>query len=495
MLKNLFSGNLDRSQFLLRYLLSIFTFIFLTGAFLSLSKNNTSLQNSQMLGVIFIFLIILIYQLTVYVRRLRDAGQSPFWALLIFFIPVNPLFLILLLLIPSKQTELTPEISPKHKKVLFFGNIFLIILVTFGIYLMIFTDIFFNPNSQPPANTLTGITLSPTPTPKLKSSLIIFMDSLGKIMISFKDSDEITEQQDGSYLLDKMNKKLYFTYYPSKNNLLPKLNTHKDSDGNNAGQGCFLSEDKINIADYEFQKQYCYYNPINLTKSGDYDIKISSINQTNCIGFLNRVNNSISALKISGEGSLGSDYCQDFGQLTDLKIELNDPFVLSKESLVGIWHGCPMMPDNWCDHYNFYSSGKYSYYPEIICTMDGYKESGTWSYQNNILELQTITHTVLEDGISYPNANCPDKKMIIYESAKEVLLSTPKTNKFEIVVIDKSMKSKINIGGGKEIEEIINPKEIWWYTGILLKQQGFWKFSDDPTTYYEKNEFPEPTGF
>ncbi len=103
-MKSLFQGYLNRREFITKFVISVV--IFVAGVFLLnlVSKSIQSVANSYMIVFLFMFLVVEIYGLSLYVRRLRDAGKSPFLALITIIVPLQSLFFLYVLLIPSRKT-------------------------------------------------------------------------------------------------------------------------------------------------------------------------------------------------------------------------------------------------------------------------------------------------------------------------------------------------------------------------------------------------------
>lgn len=107
MLKNLFLGRLNRKQFLVRLILSIFVFLAFIVLLSLASKAYASVRDSYMVGFLSLFFAAYIYQVSIYVKRLRDSGGSLFLIILTFIPLVNFLSLLYLLFAPSKESGST----------------------------------------------------------------------------------------------------------------------------------------------------------------------------------------------------------------------------------------------------------------------------------------------------------------------------------------------------------------------------------------------------
>lgn len=91
-----------------------------------------------------------------------------------------------------------------------------------------------------------------------------------------------------------------------------------DSDGLNAGQGNKLLDQAELINGTNYRKFVYYYNPIDITNSGKYDDKISSIFSTQCVAFLD---GGVVVMISPVGGSDGSNGCQ-FVKDSNLKLNL-----------------------------------------------------------------------------------------------------------------------------------------------------------------------------
>lgn len=127
--------------------------------------------------------------------------------------------------------------------------------------------------------------VSPTRQNTLGSKKLDFNN--GQIVFSFSSEIDIPPKKisENVYELEiGLIRSYSITYYKSKQELLPKVNFSKDSDGENAGQGCYFDEtSKVSINNYDFKQVICYHNPINLTKSGKHIPSISSISKKECV--------------------------------------------------------------------------------------------------------------------------------------------------------------------------------------------------------------------
>ncbi len=103
MIKNLFQGCLTRKMYFVRYVISIICFMAGLWLLNLVAQHNAGVADSYMVGFFFLFLVVYVYQLSMDIRRLRDAGQSPFWAILTIIVPLRLFFFIYLLLVPSKR--------------------------------------------------------------------------------------------------------------------------------------------------------------------------------------------------------------------------------------------------------------------------------------------------------------------------------------------------------------------------------------------------------
>lgn len=117
MLNNLFQGRLSRFEFLMRYFLCLFVFIISVVVLNYVSNASISVKDSYMLVFLFLFLVTFIYQLSIYVRRLRDSGQPMLLLLLLLIIPLSFLLFLYLLFVPSKENGSANQISSENKTI------------------------------------------------------------------------------------------------------------------------------------------------------------------------------------------------------------------------------------------------------------------------------------------------------------------------------------------------------------------------------------------
>lgn len=109
MLRNIFTGELNRTQFLIRYLISIILGISVVVILVLISKSSASYQGSAFMLMLIVFsVLVYIYQLSLYVRRLRNIGISVFFVFLSLIPLINFLLLLYLLFAPGK-TELAQQ--------------------------------------------------------------------------------------------------------------------------------------------------------------------------------------------------------------------------------------------------------------------------------------------------------------------------------------------------------------------------------------------------
>lgn len=101
---NIFAGKLSRKQFLIRFITTIVSFIVIAVILNTLAKDTVVYQGPYyVLVLLSVVLVLYIYQLSLYVRRLRDLGQSVFLVLISLIPFINLLFLLYLLFAPSKK--------------------------------------------------------------------------------------------------------------------------------------------------------------------------------------------------------------------------------------------------------------------------------------------------------------------------------------------------------------------------------------------------------
>lgn len=155
------------------------------------------------------------------------------------------------------------------------------------------------------------------------------------------------------------------------------------------------------------------------------------------------------------------------------------PFVINKQNLIGIWHQCNSMPAGWCDHYHFYSSGKYSLYKSANdCTKTITDESGLWKLQGFQLELTVKEQTILKGGKLVKSGICAGGQNLEGGTPEKVMLSLARSEIYSLKPIVKN---------NSEFTDVI-------YEGVYFNNKDFWKFSNDPLKYGEQ-KFLEPTDF
>jgi hypothetical protein len=125
----------------------------------------------------------------------------------------------------------------------------------------------------------------PAPTRSKNSKRIFFLNR--SIAISYdammdpekNGEDEYTVYQDP-------HQKIFVHVYKNTNDFFRLWSISSvDSDGVNAGQGRTMLPEVENIHGNAYQRYVSYYNPIQVTKSGVYNPKISSITSTHCVNF------------------------------------------------------------------------------------------------------------------------------------------------------------------------------------------------------------------
>lgn len=166
--------------------------------------------------------------------------------------------------------------------------------------------------------------------------------------------------------------------------------------------------------------------------------------------------------------------------------EVNEPFVVNKENLVGVWQDSGGVAAGYTNHYVFYPSGKYSF---NYNQMDGCKriaqESGQWEYNNttDILALTVKQKTILKKVD--PLASCD---WWGWEGAIWVTepVSKETTMKYQLSVPTKPFK--IYKEYTYDPNDYDNPYEV-----VIFNDKPFWEIRSDLDD--EGEEFPEPTGF
>lgn len=145
-----------------------------------------------------------------------------------------------------------------------------------------------------------------------------------------------------------------------------------------------------------------------------------------------------------------------------------NPIAITKENLIGIWHECPSMPSVWCDHYNFYPSGKFRFYANgRNCSGTKVDEIGLWELNGSQLKL-----TINASG------PCGTGQNSIYAIPEFKVLTTPKIKTY----ILKPVNEPVTWGGYTyQLNEM-------FYSAIFVDSKPFWKFNEDPVG---NGEFPE----
>ena len=167
-----------------------------------------------------------------------------------------------------------------------------------------------------------------------------------------------------------------------------------------------------------------------------------------------------------------------------------NPTVISRDNLVGIWHECNAMPSVWCDHYHFYSSGKYKLFKGLSdCSTTKIDESGLWSLNENTLSLTPKLETQLKNGKQVEPGNYCGAESTIMKltgaTKEKVFLTNKETQKVVLRAIDKPVKID---------DRIVEPEEMT-YAGLFFNNSTFWKYGSNPTSYGIAEEFPEPADF
>jgi hypothetical protein len=166
------------------------------------------------------------------------------------------------------------------------------------------------------------------------------------------------------------------------------------------------------------------------------------------------------------------------------------PIEVTRENLIGIWHECDMMPSGWCDHYSFYSSGKYRLYKNSMdCAKTIGDEAGLWTLNGTQLTLTVKEQTVFQGGQLVPSSgSCGSPQTLKGATPRKVVLSTPRVENYTLVPIT---------GPVKEGKITIDLKDVA-YPGFLFSDKPYWRFGDNPSCYYcyhDTDEFPEPPDF
>lgn len=138
-----------------------------------------------------------------------------------------------------------------------------------------------------------------------------------KVELFTDQYDKISYEKTASnkYIFKQEPVRNYFlTFYGSKEKFEKENIFEKNSDGNQAGQGCYLSDKTVSVNEHMFYKHICYYNPILLTKSGKYEEGKSSIAGTNCVLRSGNKESGESYFLFSAIAQQGYDACQFINQ-------------------------------------------------------------------------------------------------------------------------------------------------------------------------------------
>lgn len=160
------------------------------------------------------------------------------------------------------------ELLNKHRT-----SNFIYIVILFLLILSLVLVAYFNFNKK------TGETDKATEE-NLQAYSLTFLNN--RISIKFSANKSMiynVQRENGSYSLPPLLKVTY------RNSLKEILSTDyiKNSDGNDSATGCYTDPNNLyDVRGYKFKKQICYYNSINITKSGEYNSKISSLLSSSC---------------------------------------------------------------------------------------------------------------------------------------------------------------------------------------------------------------------
>lgn len=189
---------------------------------------------------------------------------------------------------------------------------------------------------------------------------------------------------------------------------------------------------------------------------------------------------------IPTEALVGND------QDNDKPTEENEPFVLSKENLVGVWQDSGGVAAGYTNHYVFYPSGKYSFnYNQMNCAKQLSSESGLWEFNNktHILTLMIKQQTILRGGkLVDSSGSCGTEKD--WEGGT-----------WETEPVSKEIKMKYQLSVPTEPFKVVeeytynpndssNPYEV-----VIFNDKPFWEIISDFNWPGAGEEFPEPTGF
>lgn len=287
----------------------------------------------------------------------------------------------------------------------------------------------------------------------------------GNVKLTFSNNKNLVVKKISSdnYSIDYDPQGIYtVVYFSSKVNFLQTVVTSKDSNGDEAGQGCVYKQDSVvDINNYSFTETICYYNPVTITNSGEYNPSSSSVTKTACVY---QVSNK-GILYFDGQVPLETNIC-DFvkNNLQDLNI-ITSEFV-NKDFLVGIWQDMPSLGSGWSDRYQFYTSGKYAHISsQMNCQSRNLGEIGNWELEGKTLTLKLKKKITLVGGkLVDSTGSCSSKQMI--EDGKEEVQDISDS---QVVVIELREKTEEEVYPSLKF----NNKTYWHFNNELKDEPPF----------------------
>ncbi len=128
-----------------------------------------------------------------------------------------------------------------------------------------------------------------------------------------------------------------------------------------------------------------------------------------------------------------------------------------KATLVGIWQASGGMASGWADRYNFYSDGKFHFYPnQMSCQIEEKEELGTWEIKDDNLTLTTTSEIVISN-------KCDQNGFTKEVGRKNNILKQP------------WVRTRYYLFFGTLKNDS--------YPSMLFEGTQYWKFSSDPSSY------------
>lgn len=138
----------------------------------------------------------------------------------------------------------------------------------------------------------------------------------GKVVFAFIPAYtfEINKFSENVYSLDTSNsiRNYKISFYHDLNTLSNEKFYKKDSVNGAAGEGCIDQKKKFYLNNYAFWQVDCYYNPIEMGTSGQYNPQVSIVTQKVCYYQLPKQKGII---YIDGTGAEGLDLCDSIKEL------------------------------------------------------------------------------------------------------------------------------------------------------------------------------------